>query len=264
MHGRRGGWGRHGKPGALPAVVWTRITHLRRSPVRHGFSYRSASWLIDIDAPPTLPPTMRTLAVFRPDDHFPEPATPAQTLRDRLNTHLRSVGVEPPRGRVVALLSPRVAGYVFNPLSVFWCHDPDDTLACVVAEVHNTYGERHCYVVSPDEHGNAQVTKAFYVSPFNPVDGTYRLHVPPPRDNGCIDVSVTLHRTDEAPFTATLSGQARPATPRRILATQLVAPFAPLVVAARIRRHGIHLWLRRLPIRPRPTRTATPSPQGAR
>ncbi|WP_055477188.1 DUF1365 domain-containing protein [Gordonia sp. HS-NH1] len=236
---------------ALPALVDAEIGHSRITPLRHAFTYRTTSWLIDLDTLPTLPRALRPFARFRPDDHFPEPATPGATLRDRLDAHLRGAGVEPPAGRVTALLSPRVAGYVFNPLSVFWCHDADGRLVYVVAEVHNTYGQRHCYVVHTDAAGRADVDKEFYVSPFNPVDGRYRLWLPEPAGRH-VALSVTLERPGHRPFVASLSGTTTPATPRAVLSAQLRTPLAPIVVAARIRRHGIALWARRLPLVPRP------------
>ncbi|MDJ0429145.1 DUF1365 family protein, partial [Rhodococcus fascians] len=70
-------------------------------------------------------------------------------------------------GTVTALLNARVLGYVFNPLSVYWCHDVDGSLRCVIAEVHNTYGQRHSYLIRPDGSDRAEVDKQFYVSPFN-------------------------------------------------------------------------------------------------
>ena len=73
------------------------------------------------------------------------------------------------------LASARVLGHVFDPLSVFWCYGSDGVLACVVAEVHNTYGERHAYLLRPDEAGTAVTDKGFYVSPFFDVTGSYEL-----------------------------------------------------------------------------------------
>ncbi|HCS59662.1 MAG TPA: DUF1365 domain-containing protein [Gordonia polyisoprenivorans] len=236
----------------LPAVVATRITHTRRSPLRHTFTYRSSSWLIDVDDPPRFRGLLRLAADVRSADHFPEPMRPGQSLRQRLDNHLRGAGVTPADGPVCALLSPRVAGYTFNPLSVFWCHHADGTLAHVVAEVHNTYGERHCYIVTPDADGRAEVDKEFYVSPFHDVSGRYRLRVPEPDGQGRVAVSIILDRPGAEPFVAALTGHARPATTRAIVGAQLRTPLAPLVVSARIRLQGIGLWARRLPVQPRP------------
>ncbi|AVM01145.1 DUF1365 domain-containing protein [Gordonia iterans] len=243
----------------LPAIAEVRVAHRRAGPVTHRFSYRSRTWLIDIDDLPQLAAPLRPFARFRAADHFPEPPAVAETLRGRLERHLRGAGVEPVAGPVTALMSPRVAGFVFNPLSVFWCHRPDGTLAYVVAEVHNTYGGRHCYVLDVDQFGRAVVEKEFPVSPFNDLTGHYRLHLPEPREDGRIGLSVVLERPDEEPFLATLAGRALPVTARRVALAQVTTPLAPWVVALRIRIQGIRLWLKRLPIlrSPSPERTTT-------
>ncbi|WFN93421.1 DUF1365 domain-containing protein [Gordonia sihwensis] len=235
-----------------PALVHTRISHIRREPVDHRFAHRSLSWLVDIDRLPRLPWGLRWAARFRPEDHFPSPAAAGETLRGRLESYTDSVGAPRADGAVIALLSPRVAGYVFNPLSVFWCHDRDGRLRYVIAEVHNTYGQRHCYLVRTDGAGRAEVDKEFYVSPFNDVSGRYRLVLPEPGVDGRIRLSVVLERPGRGRFTATLTGRAEPATPAAVVRAQLRTPLAPWVVAARIRLHGIRLWCRGLRVEPRP------------
>ena len=77
-------------------------------------------------------------------------------------------------------MQARVLGYVFNPLSVFWCHDADGVLRHVIAEVHNTYGGRHAYLLPPTGDQPAAVKKTLYVSPFNEVDGYYLVRAPLP------------------------------------------------------------------------------------
>jgi len=153
-----------------------------------------------------------------------------------------------PDGRITALLQARVLGYVFNPLSVFWCHDRDGLLRHVIAEVHNTYGERHAYLLPPADLP-VVTAKEFYVSPFNQVDGYYLVQAP--RPDGEVDITVTLHRDRRPTFVANLRGQRRLATTKQIAIMQIIAPLAPLVVAARIRIQGIKLWLRRVPVVPR-------------
>lgn len=229
-----------------PSIYRTTITHSRRVPVRHSFEYRSYSWYVDVDDLPKLAWWARPFARFRADDHFAGP--PPGSLRNRLDAFFADRGVTAPDGRITALLQARVAGYVFNPLSVFWCHDRDGVLRYVVAEVHNTYGQRHAYLLPPAELP-VVTAKTFYVSPFNAVDGYYVVHAPRPDSD--VDITVSLHRGHRMVFVANMRGARRPATAREVATMQLVSPLAPLVVATRIRIQGVKLWLRRVPVVPR-------------
>ncbi|WP_243635436.1 DUF1365 domain-containing protein [Tsukamurella pulmonis] len=235
---------------SAPAMYDTEIGHLRRSPTAYGFRHRSASWFIDVDAPPRVPRWLRPVVSFRAADHLTPAPDGADTLRGRVEQTLRAHGVPVPDGPITALLNARCLGYVFDPLTIFWCHDRTGAVRTVVAEVHNTYGGRHAYVLGPEAQSGTTVRKEFFVSPFHPVDGVYRLRVPEPGEELSIDV--VLERPGSAPFTAQWRGRRRPATPRAILGAQIRAPLVPLVVAARIRRHGIRLWASGLPLVPRP------------
>ncbi len=229
-----------------PAIYRTTITHSRQAPVHHSFEYRSYSWYVDVDELPRLPWWLRSFARFRADDHFANP--PDGSLRDRLDAFFADRDVAVPDGRVTALLQARVFGYVFNPISVFWCHDRDGRLRHVIAEVHNTYGERHAYLLPPADLP-VVTAKKFYVSPFNQVDGYYLVQAPRPDRE--VDVTVALHRERRQAFVANLRGERRPATTKQVAIMQFISPLAPLVVAARIRIQGIKLWLRRVPVVPR-------------
>ena len=118
---------------------------------------------------------------------------PDATLRENLDAFLATQGVDLQGGRITMLANARVLGYVFNPISVFWCHRPDGALECVVVEVHNTYGERHAYLVRTDDQHRASTEKRLYVSPFNDVSGSYDLVLPEPGRVGA-QVSVILRR----------------------------------------------------------------------
>lgn len=229
-------------------IVRTRIRHVRTTPIQHRFGYRSYSWLVDVDDLPTLPGLLRPFARFLARDHLGDPRA---SIRENLDNYLAEAGVDLGGGRILMLANARVLGYVFNPLSVFWCYHSSGPLECVIAEVHNTYGQRHCYLVRPDKAGNAQVAKRFYVSPFNPVAGSYRLHVPEPTDR--LRVTISLTRSGDTPmFTATMSGQVLPAELRTVVRALVAVPLAPLLVAAQIRWQGLRLSARRLPVVPRP------------
>lgn len=233
--------------GTPAAIYRTSIAHVRRTPLHNAFTYRSYSWYVDVDQLPSVPWPLRPLAEFRVSDHLGDTAG---TLRGNVERFLQSRGIGFDGGTITMLASARVFGHVFNPLSLFWCHNHSGELRCVVAEVHNTYGERHCYVLETDDAGRASVPKAFYVSPFNGVDGQYRMKLPEPGER--LAISIVLEREGQKPFIATVDGEHREATVRNILAAALAVPLAPLRVSAQIRWQGIKLWTRRLPIIKRP------------
>ena len=225
-----------------PSVVETRtgvydtvITHTRRTPFRRTFTHRSHTWLVDLDDLPDH----GVLGRFEGRDHLGDPGC---TIRGNVDEFLALQGIDRP-ARVLMAAQPRAFGHCFNPISVFWCLDAAGAQQAVVVEVHNTYGDRHAYLVHPDAQGRATTAKAMYVSPFHGVDGHYEVAVPIPSDR--IDVAVTLHTDDGAVFSASLRGTPSAHGPTR------VAPAA-LRGSLLIRAHGIWLWLRRLPLRPRP------------
>jgi DUF1365 family protein len=233
------------------ALYRTRITHLRRAPVHHYFEHRGYSWYVDVDDLPQLPCWLRPFARFDARDHFwaSEVDWPNDSLRQRIDAYLAERGIELRGGRITALMQARVLGYVFNPLSLYWCHDAHGVLRHVIAEVHNTYGDRHAYLLPPDGDQPAMVRKRLYVSPFNDIDGYYLVRAP--RPNAELDVRISLHRDSKPAFVATLRGTRRRATIAEILWLQVAAPLAPLVGALAIRVQGITLWLRRVPVVPR-------------
>jgi len=241
-------------PGA--ALYECRITHTRLAPLRNAFTYRTYQWLVDLDHLPRLGPGLRLLAGFHGRDHLGDPR---QSIRANLDRFLASQGVDLAGGRVLMLAQARVFGYVFNPLTVYWCHRADGPLACVVAEVHNTYRQRHAYLLHTDDHGRAQTPKRFYVSPFYPVDGGYRMSLPepgPPRpgDSPALALSITLTRPGGPSFVASVHGTGRPATARNLLSAAARHPWSTAAVSALIRWQGIRLYLRGLPVVPRPPR----------
>ena len=219
------------------------ISHARSAPLRNVFRYRSYLWLVDLDHLPRA----RPLARFRARDHLGDPQA---SIRANLDRFLAARDVDLGGGRVTMLAHARVLGYVFNPLTVYWCHRPDGTLACVVAEVHNTYRERHAYLLRTDERGRAEVPKQFYVSPFYPVDGRYRMSLPEP--DGRLALSVVLGRPDGHSFIAGVRGRAVPATARALIGAAARHPWSTAAVAARIRWQGVRLHLRGLRVVPRP------------
>lgn len=224
-----------------PALYRTTISHTRREPFERSFTHRSHTWLVDVDELPDHRPLAFARGTFAARDHL---GSPDRTLRQNLEAFLATEGVTlDPAGRILLATQPRAFGYCFNPISVWWCLDHLGRLEATVVEVHNTYGDRHAYLVDPDEQGRASTDKAMYVSPFHGTDGRYELAVPLPGDR--LHVAVTLH-AEGTRFSASLAGH-------RTDTGTLRSTSAALRGSALIRMHGIWLWLRRLPVRPRPT-----------
>lgn len=230
----------------VPALYDAEVGHARRTHPKRTFRHGVYLWLVDLDALPRQPWWLRPFAEFRAADHLGDPD---RSIRANLDNWLATQDIDLAGGRVLMLAHARVAGYVFNPITLYWCHRPDGEPACVVAEVHNTYGERHCYLLHPDSAGRATVPKELYVSPFLDLDGDYLMRVPMP--GRTLSVTVVLRQHGGAALTATLHGTRGPATRGALVRTLLARPLMPQRIAALIRRHGVALWARGVRTAPR-------------
>jgi DUF1365 family protein len=217
----------------VPALYATEIAHTRRAPIVNSFHYRASYWLVDFDRLPRPRGIVKYLARFERGDHSDVRAFLIE----------RGVVAE----RILMLAMTRTLGYVFNPISVFWCYDAAGESVGVVAEVHNTYGGRHTYFLRPGEHGYSEVKKAMYVSPFYPVDGYYHIRVSEPGRS--VSVTVALHRGDDEPFVATLEGQRLDASNLNVVKASFA--YSALRVTILIRWQAARLWLRGLKVKPR-------------
>ena len=222
------------------------VEHERLADPPNRFRYPMYMWLIDLDELESLGRSLRLVGVQRPGvhsirsrDHLGDPN---RSIRDNLDAFLSESGIDPSGARVSLLTNPRIFGHVFNPLSVFYCHDHRDALTLVVAEVSNTHGERHCYLLRPDEHGRCDVAKSFYVSPFLPPEGGYRMCFPEP--GAWLVARLALERDGRRTFTATLTGRRMPLQDSTLLRSLARHPLMTWQVSALIRRQGVGLWAR--------------------
>jgi len=241
------------------ALYRCRISHQRTAPLRHGFGYRTHLWLVDLDDPPRLPAVLRPLARFRSADHLGIGARPGRSwqsgpdgdaaqIKANLVRWCAKQGADVSDCRILMLTAARSLGHVFNPLTVYWCLGPDGAARRVVAEVHNTYGARHCYLLEP-QGGRYEAEKRFYVSPFFAVEGGYRMSMPVPGPR--LHVAVTLTLPDgSTPFVATVRGVRRPPSAGQLVRALIRDPFAGYRVPLAIRYQAVRLLLRGLPIRP--------------
>lgn len=231
----------------LPALVEGRVAHTRRTPLRHRFTNHVYQWLVDLDDLPAMRRPLRSFSRFYAADHIGDPTL---SIRHNIERFCAAQGTDITGRRILMLANARVFGHTFDPLSVFWVIADDGTLKCLVAEVHNTYGERHAYLLTPDAEGRAQADKAFYVSPFFTVDGGYDLQFK--LGPAHVSTSVILRQGGSAVFSATFSGEPKPATARRLTKLLVKLPLLTHRISLLIRIHGVWLWLRKLPVVARP------------
>jgi len=231
----------------LPALVEGTVGHTRRTPLHHRFTNRVYQWLVDVDELPRMPRVLRPFSTFSAADHIGDPH---DTIRGNIERFCKTHDADISGHRVLMLANARVLGHTFDPLSVFWAIAPDGALTCIVAEVHNTYGERHAYLLQTDDRGRATADKEFYVSPFFTVDGVYDLQFTLTPES--VSSTVILRQGGHAVFSATFRGTPRTATSSRLARVLLTMPLMTQRTSLLIRMHGLWLWIRRLPVIPRP------------
>jgi len=229
---------------ARRTVYDTQVTHVRRTPWRRAFVHRSSMWVVDIDAyqsPRRRRDRLRSVLTGTVETRDHLDGGPG-SLRQSLERFAACEGFALGNGRVLLAAQPRALGFCFNPISVWWSLDTEENLVATVVEVHNTYGDRHAYLLERPE-GRSVVDKAMYVSPFHGVDGSYYVVAPLPDER--LDLAVTLVVAANERFSARLVGQ-------RLAQPPWWTALASLRDATLIRIHGTILWARGLRIHPRP------------
>lgn len=237
-----------------PARVRARVAHRRTRPLDYAFDTGTTMWLVDAAAPnAAFPRWLRGLVSIRGRDHLGP--TDDRPLLEKARGYLAVHDIGWSAAQVLVLAHARSLGYVFDPLTTYFCLDADGRLEGVLAEVHNTYGERHCYPlhVADQVAETVRVDKEFYVSPFFAVEGRYDIRTRLTPADVAISISLTRPTGDgeERVFTASVHGDLEPVTRGRVLRAVARHPLPSQRVSALIRWHGLRLWLRRLPVVPR-------------
>ncbi|MBL6937385.1 MAG: DUF1365 domain-containing protein [Alphaproteobacteria bacterium] len=220
------------------------VVHRRLAPRHHAFRYRVFSLLLDLDELAELDRrswlfrwNRPGVLGFRDRDH----GLGSGDLREWLDGLLAREGIVADGPRRV-LCYPRLFGYVFNPLSLWFCHRADERLAAIVYEVHNTYGERHAYVLragNDEAVVRQRAVKDFYVSPFLSKDCAYSFTIRPPGD----DVLIAINETEagEPILTATFTGTRKPFTDAALLGVVLRHPLMTFKIIAAIHYEAVRL-----------------------
>lgn len=239
------------------------VMHHRMKPSRHRFIYRVTSMLLDLDELNQLHDRLRlfsrnrfNLFSFHDRDHGDGSE---RALSDQVRTILHQHGLDLGKGRIELLCYPRLLGYVFNPLSVFYCYDEQDRLRAILYEVSNTFNQKHNYLIPVDQEPGPTIRqscdKAFYVSPFISMATQYHFRMQPPHDR----IAVCIRQTDEAGpvLHATFTGQRKPLSDGSLLSTFLKYPLMTLKVIAGIHWEAFRIWRKKVPLQPRPSPPAT-------
>ena len=240
------------------------VMHARFKPVGHRFSYRVMSLLIDLDR---LDEADRQSALFgvnrsalysfHEKDHGERDGS---SLRAYAARCAAVHGIDLTGGRVQLLCYPRLIGYAFNPLSVYFCHRADGALALIIYEVRNTFGEIHAYALPlrPADISRAGIRQAqdklFYVSPFMAMAMRYHFRISPPQDA----VRLRILQTDrEGPvLAATFAGRRRALTTAALLGAFVALPLVTFKVMAAIHWEALRLWVKGVPLVSRPASAA--------
>ena len=228
------------------------VMHARRSPHDNVFSYPVYMALLDLDELPELDRRLRlfgwnrrAVTSFHDADHL--------GIRALLAASGIDLGVD---GSIQVLTNLRVLGYVFNPVSFWWCRRGDGSLACIVAEVNNTFGETHPYVLHPatgtESGGRAvfETDKRLHVSPFMPMDQAYTWWFSEPGEQ--LSVRMDVHEVGSPDFHATLTARRVPLTSATLRSALFRYPLMPARVLALIHWQAVRLWLKRTPFYRKP------------
>ena len=238
------------------------VRHVRLRPARHAFDYAAYFVLLPmrhLQSKMRQPKSRNTdaLALNRPGllsfydaDHGDGRSPEQGGALAWLESLLAEAKVQDADGEIWLQTFPRVLGYTFKPVSFWYCHRQDQSLAAIVAEVHNTFGERHCYLLHEPKWGiTAQADKVFHVSPFCDVSGHYQFRFMRTLVNGTERIVARVDHSDkEGPLIQTSqSGKLVPATANEIRRTFWQYPLWTFAVVMRIHWHALLLWLKRVP-----------------
>lgn len=253
-------------PASVALIGWGLVRHTRHRPAHHAFAYPTAFLLLPMRSLQAgrggvdLAINRRAWLAFHDADHGD--ARPAKTggALAWLDELLHQEGIHDATGEVWLQAFPRVLGHTFKPVSFWYAHRAEGGLAAIVAEVNNTFGERHCYLLPAPVYGQTLLAnKVFHVSPFCDVQGEYRFRFMRTQHKGQDRIVARVDHGDaDGPLIDTSwSGVLEPATAAALRRVLWRFPLLTLAVVARIHGHALLLWLKKVPFwrKPEPPRT---------
>ena len=242
-----------------PVLYLSSVIHRRYDKHAMHFDYRIFRMLLDVDELEKSASGMRLFSIdrwnlfsFRRHDHGPRDGS---ALRSWAEALLQAHDIDTGGGKILLLAMPRLFGYAFNPLSIWYCHHRDGSLRAVLAEVNNTFGEHHFYLLcngaSPLTWPVTQsVEKVFHVSPLMGMEGRYAFRLAEPSDR--LSVLIKQFQNGELTLVASQQGEGYALNDKRLLAALFQVPFMTLKVMAAIHWQALRIWLRGAPFFPKP------------
>ena len=248
----------HSAPHQAACLYHGEVMHARLKPMGHRFSYRVANLLIDLTQLHTANRMSPLFGInraapfsFHEKDHG---LRDGSSLLVFAKAKASKAEIDIDGGRVLLLCYPRMLGYAFNPLSIYYCYNRDNRLVLTIYEVRNTFGEMHHYVCAvTDETGDfihQEADKLFYVSPFIDMAMHYRFRISPPEER--VKVHILESDTSGPLLVATFFGNRRPLSTLNLLRTALAFPFATAKIILAIHYEALRLWLKGAKIISRP------------
>jgi len=244
------------KEAAAAVLYFGKVMHARLRPARHRFTYRVMSLLIDLDRLDEAERQSHLFAVNKAALFSFHEADHGERIGAGLSQYVRRLaaerGIELAAGRILLLCYPRLLGYAFNPLSIYFCYRASGELALLIYEVRNTFGEQHSYVLqvkSGDGRNDVirqRQAKQFYVSPFLEMGMSYHFRVSQPSEQA----TVSIIETDQngPVLAAAFCGLRRSLTSHALLSAFLMIPFFTFKVVAAIHWEALRLWIKRVPL----------------
>jgi DUF1365 family protein len=243
------------------------VVHVRLKPRPHRLRHRIFMLLLDLDEAEALDRALKlfghrrfAFAGFCERDHLDGRDAP---LKPRIEALLAGAGIAH-GGPVRMLCMPRILGGVFNPLTVYFCHDGAGALSAILYEVTNTFGERHSYLI-PARDGpvvTQACAKGFYVSPFMDMALSYAFRIVPPGER--VSVAVDVHDAQGQVLATSFAGMRAELSDGALFRACLAHPLMFLGVMAAIHWQALFIWLKGEKIRPRPSPPAHPITIAAR